>query len=427
MAKQYGLVKGPLLDAASSFGLIAKGVGYTDEAAAKMASTMTKLAADAMSFHHVNLPEALDKIRSGLAGQSEPLRAFGVFLTEEAVAAEALRLGLARTTKGIDEQAKVTARASLIQRQMAVSTGDLDRTADSAANQFVKAGGGIENFATSMGTLLLPAVTTGIAAFNDFLGTVVDWADRSKEAIQGFADGIQSGFNFAGSVVRNFGLYWDIAALQAREFVINTVRWIGTIPENLVIIGEYIANNWTKLIADGLNAVGALFSNLGKNIGEFAIAVWEFIKDPTKGFTFNFTPLLEGFKATADQLPELIKPALVSMQEEMGAKFAEIAMKEAKRAEDLAKIATARPRPNLLKPPGTEVKDKNMFAAGLEGGSKDAYSAIVGAKGRQERGDDSIKAVARNSAQAVQIAKDQLVATKVLATIGVGPFTGITF
>ena len=49
LAKKFGLVKGTMLDAASSIGLIAKGAGYTDKRAADLANTLSKLAADASS------------------------------------------------------------------------------------------------------------------------------------------------------------------------------------------------------------------------------------------------------------------------------------------------------------------------------------------------------------------------------------------
>jgi hypothetical protein len=61
---------------------------------------MAKLAADSMSFFDKDFDVALDKIRAGLSGESEPLRAFGVLLSEDAVKAEALALKLAKSSKG---------------------------------------------------------------------------------------------------------------------------------------------------------------------------------------------------------------------------------------------------------------------------------------------------------------------------------------
>jgi hypothetical protein len=431
MAKAFGLPKGAMLDAAAAIGLVGKAGGQTDDQAAKLANTMAKLAADSASFFNVPLEDALNKIRSGLVGEAEPLRAFGVLLNETAVAAEAARLGLGRGSKILDERTKVAARASLIERGLAVASGDLARTQDSAANQFKKAGGGIQNFATMIGTALLPAVTTGITIFNDLAATIIETVEANMGAIEAFTSGVQSAFEGVGGFIRNFGNYWSIAGLIVSETVQNIVATVATIPANLGIIGEYIGNNWVKLISDGVNAVGSLFQNLGQNIWDFAKAVFAFLRDPTAGFTFNFTPLLDGFKATADQLPELIKPALISLQDEMGAKFGEIATKEAERAKGLAKTAGAKIKPGPLGDVTKDEKNKTPFAGAFEAGSKDAYSAIVQAQFRQ--GDkDGIKTVARLSAAQLQVQKDTAADIKKIAAasvvgVGIGAATGVTF
>ncbi|MDG6746336.1 SDR family NAD(P)-dependent oxidoreductase, partial [Staphylococcus aureus] len=67
--------------------------------------------------------EAIGKIRSGLSGESEPLRDFGVFLTEAAVKAKALELGMIKVGEELTEQGKIMARAILIQEGLADANG----------------------------------------------------------------------------------------------------------------------------------------------------------------------------------------------------------------------------------------------------------------------------------------------------------------
>src|SRR2546423_392990 len=83
----------------------------------------------------VALFQPLLALRAGVVGESEPMRRFGVLLSEAAVKAEAARLGIARVGAELTEGQKVQARSSLIIAGMADASGDLVRTQDSVANR----------------------------------------------------------------------------------------------------------------------------------------------------------------------------------------------------------------------------------------------------------------------------------------------------
>lgn len=383
LAKSFGFVKGPLLDAASSIGLVGEGAGYSQIEAAKLSSTMLRLATDSVSFYNVPLDEALEKLRSGLVGESEPLRAFGVLLNEEAVTAEAFRLGLAKSKDELDDRAKVAARASLIEQGLAAASGDLAKTANSTANQFRKGEGGFENFATSIGTLLLPAVNAGIQAFNELQFTVIETIESNKGSIADFAEKLKQGFEFAGSVVRNFDLYWEISRFKITEFVLNAKATLATIPINLAIVGKYIATEWYGLVGDGINAVDRLFRNLGTNIEAFGLAVSKWLLNPTQAFEPKFIAVTEGIVATVSKLPDLVKPALVSLQDEIDQRLGQIADREQKRAKNLNAAGSRAKRPKALGPEkekGELGSEGPKFSAALEVSSREAYSAIVKAQ-----------------------------------------------
>lgn len=165
MADDFGLPKTAILDAASGIGLIGKASGLSEKAAAGMATGMASLAADASSFYNVPLEEALGAIKSGLVGEAEPMRRFGVLLNEAAVGAEAVRLGLAKQGEELTEGMKAQARASLITRGMTDASGDLERTQGSLANRLRELRGRAENFAADFGTKLIPIVLKGLDAF----------------------------------------------------------------------------------------------------------------------------------------------------------------------------------------------------------------------------------------------------------------------
>ena len=313
LAEKYGLSRQSIIDAGSAIGLVGKAAGLSQQAAANMGEQLSRLAADAASFYNVPLDEALGKIRSGLVGESEPLRAFGILLSEDAVAAEAVALKLAKSTKEVSDQAKVMARQSLIVKGLGDATGDLGRTQDSTANQWRKLTGSIENAAISIGESLAPAVNAVINALTGMTGQIGSFIESSKSSIESWAQSFANAIKYGTDSWDTFIAGLAIASLKVEEFAANTIAVISVIPENLSRIGSYIAGNWRELIVDAVSAVGTAFRNLGDNLANLGSAIVAFLKDPTKGFQFNWKPLLEGFKATAGELPEMLKPALVSM------------------------------------------------------------------------------------------------------------------
>lgn len=178
MAKRFGIVKTEFLDAASGLGLVAKASGESRKEAANLSVRLSKLAADAASFYNVPMADALADFKSGLVGESEPMRKYGVLLSEAAVAQEAVRLGIVKNTKHLTEGQKVQARASLITKGLKDASGDLARTQGSVANRLREVKGRISNYAAEIGTKALPITA-------DFLGWL---ANKGIPAAQDFGE-----------------------------------------------------------------------------------------------------------------------------------------------------------------------------------------------------------------------------------------------
>lgn len=157
---------------ALAMGQLFKQAAPTEEAAARLSQRFTTLAQDAASFYNTSFDEAIGKIRSGLSGESEPLRDFGVFLTEAAVKAKALELGMIKVGEELTEQGKIMARAILIQEGLADANGDVERTAGSFANRVRALKANIQELAEQIGERFLP-----------YAEKFVGWAQQAVEWI----------------------------------------------------------------------------------------------------------------------------------------------------------------------------------------------------------------------------------------------------
>jgi hypothetical protein len=188
MGDAFGYPKAQFIEGASSIGLIAKASGLGQKGAADMGSAFAVLAADASSFYNVPIEEALGAIRSGLVGEAEPMRRFGVLLNEAAVAAEAAKLGFEAANGKLTEGAKVQARASLITKGLADAQGDLARTAEGVANMVRTSEGRWTNAMADIGAAIEPvskkflelkdtAVKALTLAFTENADALKAWSD----------------------------------------------------------------------------------------------------------------------------------------------------------------------------------------------------------------------------------------------------------
>lgn len=144
---------------ANTFGIFFNQAAPTRQIAADMSKTFTVLAQDLSSFFNVSEDDALAKLRSGLSGESEPLRDFGVFLDEATVKAKGLEMGLGGLSGELTEQEKIMARAQLILEKTTDAQGDVLRTSDGAANQARAFTGALEELQVVIGKKLLPMLT----------------------------------------------------------------------------------------------------------------------------------------------------------------------------------------------------------------------------------------------------------------------------
>lgn len=93
-ATAFGMSRREALEATGVFGNMLVPMGFARKEAAGMSQRMVRLAADMASFNNADPSDTLDAIRSGLAGEAEPLRKYGVFLSDVRIKQEAFNLGL---------------------------------------------------------------------------------------------------------------------------------------------------------------------------------------------------------------------------------------------------------------------------------------------------------------------------------------------
>lgn len=181
-ATSLGQSKTQVLDAAKTFGIYGKAAGLAGEDNALFSTGMVTLATDLASFNNTSVDEAIQAIGSGLRGEAEPLRRFGVLLDDATLKQAYFNETGQKVTGTLTPQQKVLAAHAAIMEQTATQQGDFARTSGGLANQQRILTANMENLGITVGTALLPVLTTLVTFTNENLlpglGSAYEWFQK---------------------------------------------------------------------------------------------------------------------------------------------------------------------------------------------------------------------------------------------------------
>lgn len=173
-AEAFGQSSTQAKQAAGDFGNLFRAIGLTEDKSAEFATTLTGLASDLASFNDVEVDDALLALRSGLVGEAEPLRKFGVSLSAARIEAKALELGLASTKDEVNEAVKAQAAYQIILEDTALAQGDFARTSEGLANSQRTLAAEFAEAKTELGQGLLPLAKELVDASSDLIPLIVE-------------------------------------------------------------------------------------------------------------------------------------------------------------------------------------------------------------------------------------------------------------
>jgi hypothetical protein len=267
-SKSAGLSATEALRASKTFGLFATGAGLGVEEAAKFSTTMVQLAGDLGSFNDVPTEEALQAIQSGLMGQSEPLRKFGVFLDDITLKNELFKMTGQEVTGTLDTQQKMVAAYSAILSQTTVQQGDYIKYQETLGNQLKTISTDFQNLARDIGVMLIPVITEAMPVIKEMATEI---GEKLKGAI-GSIDWkslIQSVLDFTVFLVTNAQ---TIATTIGVVFALNTAYKFMAVASGLVSAAVAIQTYVTGQLAAGMT-----IATIATNIFSTALRLIPFV------------------------------------------------------------------------------------------------------------------------------------------------------
>lgn len=169
-------------------------MGVAPGLAANLSGEVVKLSADLGSFNNLPTGDVMRDIQSALVGNFETMKKYGVVLNATVVETKAMELGLKNAKGEIGAAEKAQAALKLIMEGSTFAIGDMERTANSYANQTKKLNALIADQQAALGQALLPAMTEVVGvlkdltvAFSNNNSIAIQWITTIGQAVSGMA------------------------------------------------------------------------------------------------------------------------------------------------------------------------------------------------------------------------------------------------
>ena len=131
---QFGLTETQAKQFASTMGAMMKSSGLAGQEIVGMSENLAGLAADMASFYNMDFETAFNKIRSGISGETEPLKQLGINMSVANLEAFALTQGITKAFDKMSQSEQIVLRYQYLMQATADAQGDFARTSDGYAN-----------------------------------------------------------------------------------------------------------------------------------------------------------------------------------------------------------------------------------------------------------------------------------------------------
>lgn len=289
-ATKAGMSDAAAKDLASSVGSIGAGAGMTGDKLADFSGRVIAAAADLENFNDVPIEETFAAIRSGLTGETEPLKRFGLFLNEAAIKAEALNVATKTGLPAHSQQVKQMAALNLIYQQMGSqgSLGAMAREMDTVGAQSRRLTAMWENMRDELARELLPTYT----ALIDALEAVTRFISENRKEIKSAAE-------WTAIIAASVAAY--VAVQQAHALWTARV----TIATKTLTIAQRIFNAVMKanpigLVIAGLTLAAGIAYKFRKEIAEAAATFARWLASLADSVPF-LSSVASGLRTAADR------------------------------------------------------------------------------------------------------------------------------
>jgi hypothetical protein len=216
---------------------------------------ITTRAADFASVFNIDVSEALRVFQSGLAGEAEPLKRFGINLLDSEVKAYAAANGIGELGRELTETEKVQARYGLLLQSTNQTAGDFANTSDGLANGMRILKAQLTDTQAEIGQALLPALQAVLPTLREL---ITEFGGKLKTAVESvdWKSTLTSLMNLLTFFIQNIE---TISKVVIAIYTLNTAFNVIKVTTGLINAGMFILGNTFTVTAGKIGlATGAV-------------------------------------------------------------------------------------------------------------------------------------------------------------------------
>ena len=184
---QFGLTETKAKQFTSTLGAMMKSSGVASKDIVQMSTDLAGLAADMSSFYNLDFDTAFQKIRSGISGETEPLKQLGINMSVVNLEAFALSKGITKAFNDMSQGEQTMLRYQYIMQATADAQGDFADTSDGYANSLRLLESNVEALKTALGGTFISIAEKATGALNSFI-QILTPKQASKTVLDTFAE-----------------------------------------------------------------------------------------------------------------------------------------------------------------------------------------------------------------------------------------------
>lgn len=315
-----GATQAAALEATGTFGNLFRSLGLAGGQSAMLSVSLTQIATDLSSFNNVPVEDAFLALRSGLVGESEPLRKFGIDVSDARLRHEAFLLGISDGKSVLTAAQKAQAAYSAIVKDSALAQGDFARTANEGANAARVRQASILQLVSSLERKFLPVITAanialgktaaGLTAFVE--GKVGPGLLIVRDALKGMAAGMLA-------VVAAKGAIEVVKLLAVTSKLLLTPMGAVLVAAGLLGAAISVLSTRSKPLHDAFvklaDKAGAVAAKVRDFFTPAVKAAMSFVTDTAIPAVISFadyvgTHLMSALTAAADFITKTVVPAV---------------------------------------------------------------------------------------------------------------------
>lgn len=247
--KNFGLARKNAVEMTADFGALFVGMGINIKKAEEWSKTLTERTMDLANFYNTSVDETITALNAIVTGQTEPLRKFGINMTQATLQEYAYSKGLRKKISDMTEAEKVMIRYNYVIEKTNIAVGTTAKESDSASGQLNQLKQSLTELGTSFSEQILPIVTPFI--------------EKLTSMVQGFAN-------------LNDG---------TKKFIVTTLGIVAAVGPVLIVLGSVfkaISNiaqsiRTVSTVLKGVGEAGTVFNSALNNTAFFGFAKWALI------------------------------------------------------------------------------------------------------------------------------------------------------